>query len=181
MLIDLASARAATAAAGWLETARTPAGAWLDDPAQVPGEADDPAAGRVWATAAAACGLLAVGREPGPRAVDLIRGESDQEGRITGGAYPTFAAAGAFWLGYGPKSELAEWTLRSTREWDEAWWGPWEWATALTFWGAARIPLEHPSVERFLDRLIEAAAPDGWPDDLGLTVRTLELIEYFGD
>ena len=181
IVIELATGRAATAAADWLEAARTPAGAWLDDPAQVPGETDDPAAGRVWGTSAAACALLALGRDPGARAVDLVAGEADQEGRITGGAYPTFAAAGAFWLGYGAKSEMAEWTLRSTREWGEDWWGPWEWATALTFWAAARVPTEHASVDNFVDRLTASARPAGWGEDLGLTVRTLELLAYFGD
>lgn len=180
-VVDADPMTAAETAASWLESARTPAGAWLDDPAQVPGETDDPAAGRVWATAAATCALLSLGRGPGPRPIDLLRGESDQEGRITGGAYPTFAAAGAFWLHHGPKSELAEWSLRSTREWAEEWWGPWEWATALTFWAAARIPAEHPSVELFLDELSAGAPTDGWPDDLGLTMRTLELLNYFED
>lgn len=181
VLLGLGVSPAAAAAGEWLESARTPAGAWLDDPAQVPGEVDEPAAGRVWGTAAASCALLVVGRDPGPRAVDLVRGEADHEGRITGGAYPTFAAAGAFWLHYGAKTELAEWALRWAREWEEEWWGPWEWATGLTFWGAAGIPAEHPTAELFLDRLAAAAPAEGWPDDLGLTTRTLELIAYFGE
>jgi hypothetical protein len=179
-VIGIADSKLATAAADWLESARTPAQAWLGDPADVPGEIDDPAAGRVWATAAAATGLLAVGRDPGEGAIDLVRGEADHEGRVTGGAYPTFAAAAAFWRHYGAKSEMAEWALRWTREWAEGWWGPWEWATALTLWGAAGIPSEHASVEQFIDRLTAAAEPDGWPDDLGLTVRALELVDHFG-
>jgi hypothetical protein len=180
-VLGLSAGGAGAMAVEWLESARTPAGAWLDDPAQVPGEVDDPAAGRVWATASATCALLAVGRPPGPRPIDLIRGEADHEGRLTGGAYPTFAAAGAFWLHHGPKSEMAEWTLRATREWDEEWWGPWEWATALTFWAAAGVPTEHASVDHFVDELTAAAPPAGWPEDLGLTVRTLELMDHFGD
>ena len=179
-LLELGASDAATAAADWLESARTPAGAWLDDPAQVPGEVEGAAGGRVWATAAAACGLLAVDRDPGRVALMLLRGESDSQGRFTGGAYPTFAAAGALWMSVGPKSEMAEWALRWSREWDEEWWGPWEWATALTFWGAAGIRVEHASVEAFLDSLVEAAPGDGWPEDLGLTVRTLELLAHYG-
>jgi hypothetical protein len=179
-VIGLRDAAPARAAATWLEGARTPAGAWLDDPAQVPGDAEGAAAGRVWATAAASCGLLALGRDPGRVALTLLRGEADSEGRFTGGAYPTFAAAGAYWLSVGAKSEMAEWSLRWAREWAEEWWGPWEWATALTFWGAAGLRAEHPSVELFLDSLADAPSADGWPDDLGLTVRTLELLAHFG-
>lgn len=180
VVIGLADSAAARAAADWLESARTPAGAWLDDPDQVPGEVEGSAAGRVWATAAASCGLLALGRDPGRVALTLLRGEADGEGRFTGGAYPTFAAAGAYWLSVGPKSEMAEWSLRWTRAWDEEWWGPWEWATALTFWGAAGIRAEHASADAFLDSLAQAAGPAGWADDLGLTVRTLELLAHFG-
>src|SRR5688572_22324798 len=51
---------AAAIAADWLLVARTPAEAWLDAPDDVPGTLDNPAAGRVWATASATCGLLAV-------------------------------------------------------------------------------------------------------------------------
>jgi hypothetical protein len=166
-------------AAAWLEEVMTPARAWLDHPANVPGEHDTPAAARVWATAAATCSLLAVGRDPGPRPIDLLRGEADQSGRFTGGAYPTFAAAGAFWLAHGPKSEMAEWALRWAREWREDWWGPREFANALFFWGTAGIPLEHPTVEAFLDELRDGADPAGWPD-LGLTIATLELLDHFG-
>jgi hypothetical protein len=179
VVLGLRESAPAESAIAWLESARTPAGAWLDDPAQVPGEADEPAAGRVWATASAACALLAVGRDPGNVALALLRGEADKEGRFTGGAYPTFAAAGAYWLSVGPKSEMAEWALRWTREWEEDWWGPWEWATALTFWGAAGIRAEHPSVESFLDLLEQDAPAAGWADDLGLTLRTLELLAHF--
>ena len=132
-VLGLAASGAAVIAADWLEEARTPAQAWLDAPSEVPGELEVAAAGRVWATAAAACGLLAVGRDPGRRAMDLLRGEADLEGRFTGGAYPTFAAAGAYWRAQGPKTEMAEWALRWARESQEEWWGPWERATALTF------------------------------------------------
>jgi hypothetical protein len=167
-------------AADWLEGARTPARAWLDAPGDVPGELDTPAGARVWATASATCGLLAAGRDPGPRAVDLLRGEADQDGRFTGGAYPTFAAAGAYWLAEGAKTEMAEWALRWAREHADRWWGPWERATALTFWGAALIPAEHPSVDEFMEELRTSSSPEGWRDDLGLTLRTLELLAHFG-
>lgn len=179
-LIGLAGSGHAAIAADWLEDARTPAQAWLDSPDEVPGELDSAAASRVWATASASCGLLAVGRDPGHRAIDLLRGESDQFGRFTGGGYPTFAAAGAYWLVQGPKTEIAEWALRWAREEGEAWWGPWERATAITFWLAAGIPAEHASVELFLEELRDDAGATGWPDDLGLTIRTLELLVASG-
>ena len=178
--LGLRDSGAAAIAADWLESARTPAQAWLDSPDDVPGEIDDPAAGRVWATASAACGLLVAGRDPGPRALTLVRGEADSEGRFSGGAYPTFAAAAAFWLGEGPQTETAEWALRWTREWNEEWWGPWEWVTALTYWAAAGIPPDHPSVEAFLDLLVEGAPVEGWPDDVELTLRTLEISAHLG-
>ena len=174
-VLGLGNSGPAMVAADWLLEARTPAEAWLDSPHDVPGELDNPAAARVWATASAACGLLAVGRDPGHRAIDLLRGEADLEGRFTGGAYPTFAAAGAYWLAEGPRTEMAEWALRWAREWQEEWWGPWERATALTFWVAAAIPPEHPSVEMFMDMLRSEAPAEGWPNDRGLTLRTLEL------
>ena len=180
-IIGLADSGAATIAADWLEEARTPAQAWLDSPDDVPGEVDDPAAGRVWATASGACGLLVAGRDPGPRALTLVRGEADSEGGFTGGAYPTFAAAAAFWRGEGPQNETAEWALRWTREWAEEWWGPWEWVTALIFWGAAGIPPDHPSVDSFLDSLVDAAPPGGWPDDVELTLRALEVGSFLGE
>lgn len=170
----------AAIAADWLQEARTPAEAWLDSPQDVPGELDTPAAGRVWATASAACGLLAVDRDPGHRAIDLLRGEADLEGRFTGGAYPTFAAAGAYWLAEGPKTEMAEWALRWLRENQEDWWGSWEYATGLTFWAAARIPAEHASVDAFMDELVERSPEAGFDDDLGLTLRLLELMAHFG-
>lgn len=179
-LLGLGSSGAATVASDWLLEARTPALAWLDAPDDVPGELDTPGGARVWATASAVCGLLVAGVDPGPRALDLLRGEADTEGRLTGGAYPTFAAAGAYWIRFGPKTEMAEWALRWVRENDEAWWGPWERATALTFWAAAAIPQEHPTVELFLDELISAAPDEGWPDDPGLTLRTLELKRTLG-
>jgi hypothetical protein len=74
---------------------------------------------------------------------------------------------------------MAEWALRWARDAEQEWWGPWERATALTFWGAARIPAEHPSVDAFLDRLRDEAPGDGWRDDVGLTLRALELVDYF--
>ena len=178
-ILGLGDSGAAAIAGDWLLEARTPAMAWLDPPNDVPGELDEAAGARVWATASATCGLLAVGRDPGPRALDLLRGESDQEGRFAGGAYPTFAAAGAFWLGQGPKTETAEWALRWAREWDEEWWGPWERVSGLTFWGAAGIPAEHPSVDAFLD-VLRSGPDDGWPDELELTLRTVELLRFFG-
>jgi hypothetical protein len=180
VLLELETSGAARRAVQWLESVRTPAFAWLDRPEEVPGELDTPGGARVWATASAATGLLAVGRDPGHRAVDLLRGEADQTGRFTGGAYPTFAAAAAYWMTEGPKTEMAEWALRWAREAGEDWWGGWEWATALTFWGAAGVPLEHPSVELFLDELRDEPGEEGWADDLGLTLRTLELLARFG-
>src|SRR5918997_4010061 len=165
VVLGIADSGAGTIAADWLEAARTPAEAWLDAPDEIPGELDNPAAGRVWATASAACGLLAVGRSPGHRAIDLLRGEADLDGRFTGGAYPTFAAAGAYWLSEGPKTEMAEWALRWAREAPEDWWGAWERAAALTFWAAAAIPSEHPSVEAFLEDLRDEAPAEGWADD----------------
>ncbi len=154
--------------------------AWLDAPDDVPGDLDTPAAGRVWATAAAACGLLAIGDHPGPRAIDLLRGEADMEGRFTGGAYPTFAAAGAYWLAEGPQTEMAEWALRWTRESPEEWWGAEERVSALTFWGAAGIPSEHASVELFLEQLLaDAESESGW-GDLEITLLALEIGNHFG-
>jgi hypothetical protein len=176
----LGNSPSAVIAADWLEEMRTPAGAWLDAPTEVPGEIQEMAAGRVWATASAACGLLAVGRAPGHRALTLLATEADSEGRFTGGTYPTFAAGGLFWLAQGPRTEIAEWALRWAREWEEDWWGPWELVTALTFWGAAGIPAENASVELFLDRLGSAGGSQGWPEDAELTLRTLEVFEYFG-
>ena len=180
VVLDLIESGPAAIAADHLEEVRTPAMAWLDAPGEVPGELDDSAGARVWATASAVSGLLAAGRDPGPRAIELLRGEADTEGRFTGGAYPTFAAAAAFWQADGPKTEMAEWALRWTREWAEEWWGPWERATALTFWAAAGIPLENQTVELFVDELVESAPPTGWPDDLGLTLRTLEVVRRLG-
>ena len=177
-VLGLAESGPAAIAGDWLLDARTPAQAWLDSPADVPGEIDDSGGGRVWATAAATCGLLVTGRDPGPRALDLLRGESDQEGRFTGGAYPTFAAAGAFWAAQGPKTEMAEWALRWAREWAEEWWAEEEWIAALTFWGAAGIPLEHASVEQFLDQLRLGAPAEGFPD-MEFTLRALELGAFY--
>ena len=75
---------------------------------------------------------------------------------------------------------MAEWALRWAREWAEEWWGPWERATALTFWAAAGIPIESQTVEMFVDELAASAPPTGWPDDLGLTLRTLEVVQRLG-
>lgn len=179
-VLGLADSGAVAIAADWLEEARTPALAWLDSPEEVPGELDNPAASRVWATASAACGLIAVGRDPGHRALSLLRGESDSAGRFTGGGYPTFAAAGAFWLAEGPKTEMAEWGLKWVRESTEEWWGPWERATALTFWAAAGIPIENATVDEFAEELREEAPAHGWDDDLGLTLRSLEVLAALG-
>lgn len=74
---------------------------------------------------------------------------------------------------------MAEWALRWAREMVDESWGPWERATALTFWAAAGIPAEHPTVELFLDELKEEAPAPGWPNDLELTLRTLELSASF--
>ena len=178
-VIGLIESGPAAVAADWLEDQRTPAEAWLDSPDDVPGELDTPGGSRVWATASASCGLLCAGRHPGPRAIDLLRGEADMQGRFTGGAYPTFASAAVYWLGEGPKTEMAEWALRWAREYGEEWWGPWERATALTFWGAAGIPVDHSTVDGFLENLSAEAPTEGWPDDLGLTLRTMELIAFF--
>ena len=179
VLLELGTSPPAVIAADWLEAHRTPAQAWLEAPEGTPGEVVVPGGGRVWATASAACALLAAGRDPGRRPLELLRGEADLQGGFTGGAYPTFAATGAFWIAEGPKTEMAEWGLRWSRESQEDWWGPWEWVTALTFWGAARVPGEHLSVELFLDELRNAAPTSGWGDDLELTLRTLELIQLF--
>ncbi len=181
VLLGLDVSGPAVIAADWLMEARTPAEAWLDAPDDVPGEVDTPAAGRVWATAAATCGLLSVDRDPGPRAIELLRGEADQAGRFTGGAYPTFAAAGAYWLAEGPKTEMAEWALRWAREQlEDDLWGPWEKVTALTFWSAARIPPENLSIESFAESLRAQAPEAGWPDDVELTLRALELFKVLG-
>lgn len=179
VVVGLEGSDAARRAADWLIAARTPAHAWLDHPEEVPTELDSPAAARVWATASASCALLSAGRDPGPRAIDLLRGEADQQGRFTGGGYTTCAAAGAYWLAQGPKTEMAEWALRWARESDEEDWDEWSLASALTFWGAARIPYEHPSVETFVDRLAGDVGAQGWEGDLELTLRALELLVYF--
>lgn len=180
VVLGLTGSPPARAALRWLQRVRTPAQAWLDAPEEVPGELDTAAGGRVWATAAAACGMLAAGADPGARAIDLLRGEGDLEGRFTGGAYPTFAAAGAYWLADGAKTEMAEWALRWAREAPEEWWGPWERASALTFWAAAGIPAEHATIETFLEALTASIPPDGWDDDPGLTLRAHELVSFFG-
>lgn len=179
-ILGLIDSGAAAVATDWLEDARTPAMAWLDPPDEVPGELDTVGGARVWATASATCGLLVADRDPGGRAFDLLRGEADTQGRFTGGAYPTFAAAGAYWLQAGPKNEMSEWALKWCREEQEEWWGPWEWATALTFWAAAGVPAEHPTLDVFLNLLIESGSPEGWPNDAGLTLRALESMRFLG-
>ncbi|MPZ69859.1 MAG: hypothetical protein GEU71_10045 [Actinobacteria bacterium] len=177
-ILGLGSSGPAVVAADWLMEMRTPAEAWLDRPDEVPGFVDDPGVARVWATASAACGLMAVGRDPGPRSVRLLRGEGELEGSFTGGAYPTFAAASLYWMVEGPKTEMAEWGLRWIRENTEEWWGEWERATALTFFGAAGIPAEHATVDQLLDELLGGLPEDG-AEDLGLTLRALELSRHF--
>ena len=177
-LIDLQGSDAARRAGDWLEGAKTQSQAWTDDAEQVPGELTTPGGIEVWATAAATCGLLSLGRDPGPRAIDLLRGEADLEGRVTGGPYPTFAAAAAYWIAEGPKTEMAEWGLRWARENAEEW-GPQEWSSALVFWAAARIPPDHLSVDTFTELLQAAAVPEGF-SDLELTMTTLELLERYG-
>lgn len=177
-LIGVEDAPAAVIGADWLDSTQTPAGAWLDAPDDVPGVIDDFGAGRVWATSSSACALLAVGRDPGTRAFELLRSEADQEGHFTGGAYPTYAAAGAYWLAEGARSETAEWALRWTREWADEWWGPQERVAALVFWAAAGVPPEHPSVEEFLDDLTGGAPAAGWTNP-ELTVSALEVIRHF--
>lgn len=177
--IGLGGSGPAAIAGDWLLEARTPAGAWLDPPSEVPGDADSAAAGRVWATAAAACALLAVGRDPGARCLDLLRGEADQEGRLTGGVFPTCAAAGAYWMAEGPKTEMAEWALRWTRENVDGSWGPEPYVVGLTFWAAAGIPTDHPSVEFFAEELRELTPPAGWPNDSERTLSTLEVLASY--
>jgi hypothetical protein len=177
--IDLGGSGPAAIAVDWLLEARTPAGAWLDPPTEVPGDADSPAAGRVWSTAAAACALLAVGRDPGARCLELLRGEADQEGRLTGGVFATCAAAGAYWMAEGPKTEMAEWALRWTRENDDGSWGPEPYVVGLAFWAAAGIPADHPSVEFFAEELREQAPAAGWPDDPEMTLQTLEVLTAY--
>ena len=179
-ILGLEASGAATIAADWLEEARTPAGAWLDAPDDVPGGAEEAAAGRVWASASATAGLLVMKRAPGDRVITLLRGEAEAEGRFTGGSYPTVAAAAAFWLAEGAQTETAEWALRWARESHVEGWGPWELVTGLVFWGAAGIPLDHPSIEEFADSLVETAPPEGWSDDPELTLRALELLAFLG-
>lgn len=169
----------AVIAADWLEAARTPAGAWLDRPGDVPGGAESPAGGRVWATAAAVAGLLVCGRDPGRRALVLLGGEAAGDGSFSGGALPTFAAAAAFWLFEGQRSETAQWALRWARTLDEDELGPAELALALVLWTAAGVPLEHPSAEQFLERLWDRSPAQGF-DDPELALLTLELLAAHG-
>jgi glycosyltransferase involved in cell wall biosynthesis len=56
---------------------------------------------------------------------------------------------------------------------------PGEALPALPVWGAAGIPLEHPTVETFLEALRDEAPAPGWTDDLGLSLRALELMAHF--
>ncbi|HEV3473725.1 MAG TPA: hypothetical protein VG408_11100 [Actinomycetota bacterium] len=177
--IGLGGSGPAAIAGDWLLDARTPAGAWLDPPTEVPDGADSAAAGRVWSTAAAASALLAVGRDPGQRSLDLLRGEADQDGRFTGGVFATCAAAAAYWRAEGPKTEMAEWALRWVRENDDGSWGPEPYVAGLTFWAAARIPADHPSVEFFTEELREQAPIAGWAEDPELTLLTLEVLAAY--
>lgn len=179
-ILGLRDSAAVAIATDWLKEMRTPAGAWLDRPEEVPGVLDDTGGARVWATAAAATGLKVMGDDPGERCFLLLRADTDQRGAFTGGAYPTFAGAAALWLAEGPRTETAEWALRWAREDDGEWWGPWERATALTFWAAAGIGLDHLTVEYFVETLREEAPETGWPDDPGLTLRTLEVFDHLG-
>lgn len=179
-LLGASSSGVATVAADWLMEVRTPAGAWLDPPDEVPGVLLDSGGARVWATAAASAGLLATGVDPGDRAFTLLRGDADQTGMFTGGAYPTFAGAAAFWMREGPRTETAEWALRWAREADDSEWGPWELATALTFWGAAGIGIDHLSVETFIDRLRQPGPGLEAANDPALVLRILELHDHFG-
>ena len=80
-LIELQASDSARRAGDWLEGAKTPSQAWTDTAEHVPGQLTTPGGIEVWATTAAACGLLSLGRDPGPRAIDLLRGEADLEGR----------------------------------------------------------------------------------------------------
>jgi hypothetical protein len=48
---------------------------------------------------------------------------------------------------------------------------------ALTFWGAARIPVEHPSVELFVDLVLEKTSAT---TELETSLRAVELVDYFG-
>lgn len=131
----------------------------------------------MWATATAACALTAVGKDPGPRALELLRGEGASDGGITGGALPSIAAAGAFWLADGPKSEMAEWTLRWVREdVDEI--APEEALIAGIIWAAATIPGEHPSVEAVIDLIREEVGQAGFRD-LDDTLTGLEVLAHF--
>lgn len=165
----------AAVAADWLEAARTPAGAWLDAPGDVPGPIDGAAAGRVWATAAAVSGLLVSGRAPGARALALLGAEAGSDGSFSGGPAPTFAAAAAFWLAEGPRSERAQWALRWARTLDDDEVGPHGLALALVLWTAAGVPFEHPSAELFLERLCAQPPAEGFADH-ELTLVTLELL-----
>jgi hypothetical protein len=40
------------------------------------------------------------------------------------------------------------------------------------------VPVEHATVDEFLEELRAEAPGEGWGDDLGLTLRALELIEH---
>ncbi len=152
----------AVVACDWLEEVRTPAGAWLAVMADAPPDVEGMAGPRVWATASASLALLASRRDPGDRALMLLHGESDQYGAFTGGLRVTAAAAGAFWIAKGPKSELAEWGLRWARE-NVAEQGPRELTATLISWAAAGIPADHASVVTFCDALgaeLEVAGPE---------------------
>ena len=175
-MLGLMAAAAAKLAVTWLEAIRTPAGLWEDEPSETPGELDTPRAGQVWATASAACGLLAAGRDPGPRALDELRGLVDTEGYVMGGAYTTAAAAGVWWLADGPGNEIAETSLDWAARHADGW-GIYEVLAALTFWAGAGIPRDHPAVRRSLSQ-VRALDPVSW-DDPEPVLRAAETVAYF--
>jgi hypothetical protein len=44
----------------------------------------------------------------------------------------------------------------------------------------AGIPADHPTVELFIEDLRDEPPPQGWADDLGLTMRAVELLDAAG-
>ncbi len=175
VMIGQAGSGPAVVACDWLEEVRTPAGAWLAVLADAPPDVEGTAGPRVWATASASLALLATGRDPGDRALMLLHGESDQHGAFTGGLRPTAAAAGAFWLARGPKSELAEWGLRWARE-NVSEWGPAELTSALVSWAAAGIPADHVSVIEFCEALRAELEAAGGELNEDMRLRALEAL-----
>ena len=93
------------------------------------------------------------------------------QGRFTGGAYPTFAAAAAYWLAEGPKTEMAEWALRWAREFQEDVVGAMGARHRADVLGGGGHPRRPPHGGRLSGRLAWTRLPgEGWPDDLGLTL-----------